>query len=71
MQKTVSLRSLQKPAILIRFNLLQVCPPLPTFVFAVLLIPSFNILKDYFFVSPNLVAVPIVRILIKFVTQLL
>ena len=72
MKKTVSLRSLQNPAILIRFNLLQVCPLVPTFVFAVLLIPSFNILKDYFFfVSPNLVAVPIVRILIKFVTQLL
>ena len=71
MKKTVSLRSLQKPAILIRFNLLQVCPLVPTFVFAALLIPSFNIFKDYFFVSLNLVAVPIVRILIKFVTQLL
>ena len=71
MKKTVSLRSLQKPAILIRFNLLQVCPPVPTFVLPVLLIPSFNIFKDYFFVSFNLVAVPIVRILIKFVTQLL
>ena len=69
--KTVMLGSLQKPAILIRFNLLQVCPSVPTFVIAVLLIPSFNILSDYFYVSPNLVAVPIVRILIKFVTQLL
>ena len=67
--KTVRLRSLQKPAILVRFNLLQVCPSVPTFVFAVLLIPSFNILSNYFYVSPNLVAVPIVRILIKFKTQ--
>ena len=69
--KTVRLRSLQKPAIFIRFNLLPVCPSVPTFAFAVLLIPSFNILSDYFYVSPNLVAVPIVRILIKFKTQLL
>ena len=69
MKKTVSLRSLQKPAILIRFNLLQVCPSVLTFVFAVLLIPSFNILRDYFFVSLNLEAVPIVRILIKFKTD--
>ena len=69
--KTVRLRSLQKPAIFIRFNLLPVRPSVPTFVFAVLLIPSFNILSDYFYVSPNLVAVPIVRILIKFKTRLL
>ena len=67
--KTVRLRSLHKPAILVRFNLLPVCPSVPTFVFAVLLIPSFNILSNYFYVSPNLVAVPIVRILIKFKTQ--
>ena len=71
LKKTVRLRSLQKLAILIRFNLLPVCLSVPTFVFAVLLIPSFNILSDYFYVSPNLVAVPIVRTLIKFVTQLL
>ena len=72
LKKTVRLRSLQKLAILIRFNLLPVCPSVPTFVFAVLLlIPSFNTLSDYFYVSPNLVVVPIVIILIKFVTQLL
>ena len=68
--KTVRLRSLQKPEILVRFDLLPVCPSVPTFVFAVLLIPSFNILSDYFYVSLNLVAVPTVRILIEFVTQL-
>ena len=68
--KTVRLRSLQKPEILVRFDLLPVCPAVPTFVFAVLLIPSFNILSDYFYVSLNLVAVPTVRILIEFVTQL-
>ena len=71
MKKTVRLRGRQKPAILIRFNLLPVCPSVLTFVFAVLLIPSFNTLSDYFFVSLNLEAVPIVRILIKFKTQLL
>ena len=71
MKKTVRLRSLQKPAILVPFNILPVCPSVLTFVFAVLLIPSFNILSDYFYVSLNLEAVPIVRILIKFKTQLL
>ena len=71
LKKTARLRSLQKSTILIRFNLLPVCPSVPTFVFAVLLIPSFNILSDYFYVSPNLVAVSIVRILIKFKIQLL
>ena len=71
LKKTVRPRSFQKPEILIRFNLLPVCSSVPTFVFAVLLIPSFNILSDYFYVSPNLVAVPIVRILIKFKTQFL
>ena len=71
-EKTVRLRSFQKSAILIRFSLLPVCPSVPTFEFAVLLlIPSFNILSCYFFVSPSLVAVPIVRILIQFKTQLL
>ena len=44
---------------------------MPTFVFAVLLIPSFNVLSDYFYVSFSLVAVPTVRILITFVIQLL
>ena len=69
---TVRLISFQKPTISVRFNLLQVCPSVPTFVFAVLLLPSFNVLSGYFFVSLNSVAVPNVRILIKFgVTQLL
>ena len=30
------------------FNLLLVCPSIPTFVFAVLLMPSFKVLSDYF-----------------------
>ena len=30
------------------FNLLLVCPSVPTFVFAVLLMPSFKVLSDYF-----------------------
>ena len=39
---------------------------MPTSVFTVLLIPSFNVLYDYFYVSldVNLVAVSIVRIYI-------
>ena len=55
----------------IRFVLLQVCPSVPTFLFAVIFIPSFKILRDYFYISLKLVAVPAVRIFIKFVTQLL
>ena len=39
-----------------------------SFVFAVLLIPSLNVLSDYF-LFVNLVAVPTVRMLIKVVTQ--
>ena len=46
--KTVSLTRFQKPTIWIRHNLLQVCPSEPTFVFAVLLIPSFNIFEGLF-----------------------
>ena len=46
------------------------CPFVPSFAFAVLLIPSLNVLSDYFLIV-NLVAVPTVSILIKVVTQLL
>ena len=65
------LTSFQKPTIPIRFKLLLVCPSMPTFVFAVLCVSSFNILSDYFKVFLNLVAVHTVRILINVVTQLL
>ena len=68
-KKPVRLTSFQKPTISIRFNLLQVCPSMSTFVFALLLISFFNVLSDYFYVSLNLMAVHTVRILIKFVTQ--
>ena len=44
---------------------------MPSFVSAVLFIPSFNVLSCYFYDSLNLVAVPTARILINFVTQLL
>ena len=50
-----------KTAIAIRFNLLQVCPSVPAFVF----IPYSNFLSGYFYVSLNLVAVSTVLILIK------
>ena len=49
----------------------NVCPSMPSFVSAVLFIPSFNVLSCYFYDSLNLVAVPTAWILINFVTQLL
>ena len=42
------LTSFQKPEISIPFNLFQVCPSISTFSFALLLIPSFHVLSDYF-----------------------
>ena len=35
-------------------------PSVPSFVFAVLFIPSFNVLSSYFYISLSLVAVPTV-----------
>ena len=64
----------KKTASAVRLNLLRVCPPVPSFVFAVLFIPPFNILISWFlFVSLNLVAVavPTVCIVMNFVPQLL
>ena len=55
LEKTVRKKSFQNHLFAIRFNLLQVCSSAPTFVFAVLLIPSFNALSSYFYVSLNLV----------------
>ena len=49
----------------------KVCPSMPSFVSAVLFIPSFNALSCYFYDSLNLVAVPTAWILINFVTLLL
>ena len=49
----------------------KVCPSMPSFVSAVLFIPSFNVLSCYFYDSLNLVAVPTAWILINFGTQLL
>ena len=46
-----------KTTISIRFNLLQVCPSVFPFVFAVLFTVSFNVLNSYFYDSLNLVAV--------------
>ena len=39
------------------FNVLQVSPSVPPFVFDVLFIPSFHVLSCYFYVSLSLVAV--------------
>ena len=61
-----------KTTIAVRFNfLLQVCPYVPPFLFAMLFIPSFNVWSGYFNVSLNLVADSTVWIMIIFVTQLL
>ena len=49
-EKPVGLTSFQKPTNSVRFNLLQVCPSVPTFVFPVLSKPSLNVLHDYFYV---------------------
>ena len=49
----------------------KVCPSMPSFVSAVLFIPSFNVLSCYFYDSLNLVAVPTAWILTNFGTQLL
>ena len=46
-----------KPAIVIHFNLLQVCLSEPPFVFALLFIPSSTVVSGYFYVSVNMVAV--------------
>ena len=55
LSKTVRLTNFSKPPIAIRFNPLQVCSSAPTLVFAVLFLPSFNVLSSYFHVSLNLV----------------
>ena len=72
--KTVRLTRFQKCTIAICFNLLQVCPSMPSFLFSVLFIhaPSFDVLQlsGYFHVWLNLVALPTVKILIKVVTLL-
>ena len=53
------------------FNRLEVCPSLLPFVFAVSFIPSSNFRSGYFNVLLNLVIFPTVKMLIKFVAQLL
>ena len=68
--KTVRLTSFQKPkfqSVLIFFMFSHL---LPSFVFAESFIPSFNVLRGYFYVSLNLVAVPTAYILVNFMTQL-
>ena len=58
---------LLKFLIVIRFNLDQICPSVPSFVFALLFIPSFNVLSVYFYVFMNLVEVFTVLILLNIV----
>ena len=45
----------KKTTVPIHFNLPHVCPSVPSFIFAVLFIPSFNFLSGYFYVSLSLV----------------
>ena len=63
------LTSFQNPQGQSVLQLLHVCPPVPSsIVFAVLLIPSFNVLSIFLNVSNNLMVGLTVRIFIKFVT---
>lgn len=55
--ETCSANKFSKTTIEIHFNLLQVCPSRPPFVFAMLFILSFNVLSGYFYVSLSVVAV--------------
>ena len=55
--ETCSANKFSKTAIEIHFNLLQVRPSRPPFVFAMLFILSFNVLSGYFYVSLSVVAV--------------
>ena len=48
-ENVLRLTSFQKPQLQSVF--LQVCPSVPPFVFAVLIIPSFDVLSGYFCVS--------------------
>ena len=71
--KTVRPLSFQNHKIKIisnHFNLLQVCPSVFSFIFAVLFIPSIILCVVIFTVSLNLVAVTIAWILINFITLL-
>ena len=54
----VPLKQKLKRSIVIRLSLLQVCPSVSPFVYAVLFTPSFHVLSGYFYVSLSLVAVP-------------
>ena len=49
-----------KTAVAIRFNLLQVCPSVQPFAFAVIFIPSFDVFNAYFYISLSLLEVPTV-----------
>jgi len=59
-----------KHTIAIRFYFLQLCPSVPSYVFSLLFISSFNVLNYYFNVLLYLVAVTVL-VRINIVTQLL
>ena len=56
--RTVRLTSFQKQQMQFSFNLHQVCPSEPSFVFSVFFIHSFYVLRSYFYASLSLVVVP-------------
>ena len=64
-------KKFSKTTIAIRFNILQVYPSVPLFIFTGLLLPSFKFLGGYFHVSLNLEAFATFRFLINLVAQLL
>ncbi len=55
--KIVQPNSISKTHFAIRFNLLYFWPPVLSFVFAVLLKCSFTVLRGYFYISPNVMAI--------------
>ena len=65
----VRVQVFQKPQLSIRFNLLQFCPSMPSFIYAVFLILSFNVLSGYFMFRKKLTTDPPVWISINSVTN--
>ena len=51
-------QAFQIPQFSIHFNLLQFCPSVPSFIYAVFLIASFNVLSGYFMFRKNLTTDP-------------
>ena len=68
--KNFKANKFSESTIVIRFNLLQVCPSVPPFAVVVVFLSFFfYVLNSYFYVLLSLVVAPTVRILRNFVTH--